>query len=66
MAQHSCSAWLTEAHKNASCLECQRQEHVTCTCPDWWFPPDRREKLRTLAHGFGGILQHHSSCEKAR
>ena len=35
-----------------------------CTCPDWWFPPDRREKLRKLPHDYMGVLAHHDTCKK--
>lgn len=37
-----------------------------CTCPDWWFPPDRRERLRKLPHNYCGVLAHHESCAKYR
>ena len=35
-----------------------------CTCPEWWFPPDRREIHRKLPHNHEGILQHHEDCAK--
>lgn len=35
-----------------------------CTCPDYWFPPDRREKLRKLPHNYMGVLAHHDTCKK--
>lgn len=39
---------------------------IRCTCPEWWFPPDRREILRSLPHGYGGALMHHKDCEKTK
>lgn len=62
--EHTCSALKSEEHKNKDCAECQRQTSIGCTCPDWWFPPDRRVELRKLAHGLGGVLQHHNDCAK--
>ena len=63
--EHTCSFLCAESHKNASCEECLRQAPIACTCPEFWFPPDRREMLRKLAHGFGGgVLAHHASCAK--
>jgi hypothetical protein len=35
-----------------------------CTCPEWWFPKDRREALRKLPHGHGGVLAHYQTCPK--
>lgn len=35
-----------------------------CTCPDWWFPPDKRDKLRKLPHNYEGVLAHHNTCKK--
>lgn len=37
-----------------------------CTCPNWWFPAHKREKLRKLPHGYQGALAHHESCEKRK
>lgn len=39
---------------------------MKCTCPEWWFPPDKREKLRELPHNYEGVLQHHESCNKTK
>jgi hypothetical protein len=63
---HTCSPLLAKKEKNASCGECERQSYIACTCPEWWFPPDRRAELRKLANGFGGVLSHHTSCAKCR
>ena len=40
------------------------EAEVECTCPDYWFPPDRREKLRKLPHDYMGVLAHHDTCKK--
>lgn len=37
---------------------------ANCTCPDYWFPADRREELRKLNHGQDGALTHHQDCGK--
>jgi len=38
----------------------------TCTCPDWWFPEDIRDKARLMPHMYQGALAHHDSCERKR
>lgn len=62
---HTCSPLKGFEEKNKSCKECQRQASIECTCPDWWFPSEVREKARKIAHDFGGgMLAHHESCAK--
>ena len=65
---HTCSPWNTIeglASRN-NCLACKAQADVQCTCPDYWFPPDRREQMKKLPHGYGRMLAHHVSCAKAK
>lgn len=62
--KHTCSPFKGSEKQNESCRECQRQSSIECTCPDWWFPSEVREKARKLAHDFGGMLAHHTSCAK--
>lgn len=66
MQQHTCSAWKKDQDKecNTNCPACRAQDNIDCTCPDYWFPPDRRDVLRKTPHDFGRILQHHVSCAK--
>lgn len=63
---HTCSPWLKdqESDGNKNCPGCRAQDDVVCTCPDWWFPQNRREKLRLMPHGFGGMLSHYKTCAK--
>lgn len=35
-----------------------------CTCPDWWFPSEKRERMRKLPHNYMGVLAHHDTCKK--
>lgn len=35
-----------------------------CTCPDWWFPAEKRERMRKLPHNYMGVLAHHDTCKK--
>jgi hypothetical protein len=64
--KHTCSALLAKQHLNAACQACRLQDGVVCTCPDWWFPLDRRVELRRLPHGLGGVLAHHAACAKTQ
>lgn len=34
-------------------------DDVECTCPDWWFPQERREKLSTTPG-----VHHHDTCKQ--
>ena len=35
-----------------------------CTCPFWWFPEDRRERLRQMPDSV--FMAHHHDCAKSR
>lgn len=39
---------------------------IVCTCPDFWFPTERREELQKLNHGQDGALAHHRNCLKTK
>lgn len=64
MTTHTCSPLKTAEAASKACPACRAQDNVACTCPDYWFPPDRREQLRKAPHNLGGVLQHHASCAK--
>lgn len=52
--------WLCFEH--VGCWDRYAQLAIECTCPDYWFPEQRREALRKLPHGNG--LAHHSECAR--
>lgn len=66
MSNHTCSAWLADqgSSKNLDCPACREQDSIECSCPNWWFPPDVKERARKLSHGFGGVVAHHATCAK--
>lgn len=45
-----------------TCLECLSLPY--CECPSWWFPSDRRARLRATPPD--GALSHHSDCPWTR
>ena len=53
---NSCKAWLITYGPV--------QDDPHCTCPEWWFPPNKRRRLKRLPHG--GALSHHQNCTKRK
>lgn len=43
---------------------CNILSRAKCTCPEWWFPPGKREAAKKLPHNYQGVLKHHKDCNK--
>lgn len=39
---------------------------IPCECPEWWFGPEHREKLRSFPENYYGALAHHPDCPKKK